>query len=293
MQDFAGKVAVVTGAASGMGKAFADRFARAGMKVVLADVEQDALDLTVKEFRQREHDVVGVRTDVSNSESVDQLAQEALSAYGKVHILCNNAGVLAVGDMPGLGTAPRHIWEQSLKDWQWTLGVNLYGVINGIRSFVPQMLKQDEEGHIVNTASVAGLTSGGALAIYGASKHAVVRLSEALYQQLGGNADKIGVSVLCPGGVDTRIASAGRNRPDQLLDEGITRPTAGELAQREAQRAARPAGAGMAPEQVADQVFQAIQDRQFYIITHDEYDQAIRGRMEDILTRRNPSHRPW
>lgn len=293
MREFDGRVAVVTGAASGMGYAFAERFARAGMKVVLADIEQEALDRAVQQFRQQEHTVIGVRADVAHPHALEELARLALDAYGKVHILCNNAGVLADGDLPMDGGPPRPIWEQSLKDWQWTFGVNLFGVVHGIRTFVPIMLKQDEEGHIVNTASAAGLTSGAGLAIYGASKHAVVRASESLDLQLRAIDAKIGVSVLCPGPVDTRIALAARNRPDDLLDEGAARPAVEELERRQEQRVARAGGVGLAPEVVAEQVFQAIQDEQFYILTHDRYDNPIRARTEEILGRQHPARRPW
>ena len=294
MRDFEGKVAVVTGAASGMGKAFAERFVRAGMCVVLADVEQEALQAAVQELRQRELDVVGVRADVSKPDAVEDLARQALDAYGKVHIVCNNAGVVADSDMGMLaGRQPVPLWELSLKDWEWTFAVNFWGVVYGIRTFVPIMLRQGEEGHVVNTASIAGLTSGAGLVIYGATKHAVVRVSEALHLQLAQMQAKVKVSVLCPGGVNTRITLATRNRPDELWDEGAARPTAEELARREHEWAARTGPAGLQPEAVAERVFQAIQDEQFYILTHDEYDDAIRTRMENILGRHNPQVRPF
>ena len=289
MQQFEGRVAVVTGAASGMGKAFAERFAQAGMKVVLADVEQEALESAVREFTQREFDVIGVRTDVARPQSVEDLARQALDAYGKVHIVCNNAGVAADSEVQSLLGGPVvPMWEQPLPDWEWTVAVNFWGVVHGIRTFVPLLLAHGEEGHIVNTASAAGLTSGARLPIYGATKHAVVRLSEALHLQLAGLPSKVKVSVLCPGGVNTRIALATRNRPEEWWDEAATRPTAEELAQREQAWAARTGPTGLAPEVVAEQVFQAIQDEQFYILPHAEYDEAIRARMENILARRNP-----
>ena len=289
MQHFEGRVAVVTGAASGMGRAFAERFAQAGMKVVLADVEQEALETAVREFTQREFDVLGVRTDVARPESVEDLARQALDAYGKVHVVCNNAGVAADSEVQSLLGGPvAPMWEQPLSDWEWTVAVNFWGVVHGIRTFVPLLLAHGEEGHVVNTASIAGLTSGARLPIYGATKHAVVRLSEALHLQLAGLESKVKVSVLCPGGVNTRIALATRNRPAEWWDAVATRPTAEELAQREQAWAARTGPAGLAPEAVAEQVFQAIQDEQFYILPHAEYDEAIRVRMENILARRNP-----
>ena len=289
MREFEGKVAVVTGAASGIGKAFSERFAQAGMKVVLADIEQKALDATVQEFKQREFDVLGVRADVSKPDAIDALAKQTIDAYGKVHILCNNAGVAVEGEVSQLlsGRGPR-MWEQPLSDWHWTFEVNFWGVVYGIRAFLPIMLAQDEEGHVVNTASIAGLTSGAALPIYGASKHAVVRISEALHYQLAEQNAKVKVSVLCPGGVNTRIALATRNRPDELWDGTTARPTAEELERREQEWAALTGERGMRPEDVAARVFQAIQDEQFYILTHDQYDGAIRTRMENILGRQNP-----
>lgn len=294
MQSFEGRVAVVTGAASGMGRAFAERFAHAGMKVVLADVEQEALHAAVQELKQREFDVLGVRTDVARPDAVEDLARQALDAYGKVHILCNNAGVAAdseVGSLLGGPVVP--MWEQSLADWEWTFAVNFWGVVHGIRTFLPIMLAQDDEGHILNTASIAGLTSGARLPIYGATKHAVVRISEALHLQLAGMQSKLKVSVLCPGGVNTRIALASRNRPGEAWDDAAPRPTAAELAGREQQWAARTGPTGMPPEAVAETVFQAIQDERFYILTHAEYDDAIRARTENILGRHNPELRPF
>lgn len=289
MQQFDGRVAVVTGAASGMGKAFAERFARAGMKVVLADVEEQALQATVQELTQREFDVVGVRADVSRAESVQELAKRALDAYGKVHIVCNNAGVATESELSRLmGGSRVPMWEHSLKDWEWTFAVNFWGVVHGIRTFLPIMVAQGEEGHVLNTASIAGLTSGAGLPIYGATKHAVVRISEALHAQLAEMRSPIKVSVLCPGGVNTRIALATRNRPDEFLDDPAERPPADVFARREAEWAARTGPAGMPPETVAEIVFKAIQDEQFYILTHNEYDEAIRSRFENIQARRNP-----
>ncbi len=180
------------------------------------------------------------------------------------------------------------MWEQPLSDWEWTFAVNFWGVVYGIRAFLPIMLAQDEEGHILNTASIAGLTSGAALPIYGASKHAVVRISEALHLQLAQAQAKIKVSVLCPGGVNTRIALATRNRPAEMWENASDRPSESELEQREHEWAAMTGQRGMRPEDVATIVFQAIQDDQFYILTHNEFDGAIRARTENILGRHNP-----
>lgn len=293
MREFEGRVAVVTGAASGMGKAFAEKFALEGMKVVLADYEKDALDTAVREMKQRELDVVGVVADVSRQQAVEDMARKAFETYGKVHILCNNAGVVADSELARLGFGEGvALWDHPLSDWHWTFGVNFWGVVHGIRAFVPKMLAQDEPGHILNTASIAGLTSGGALPIYGASKHAVVRVSEALFQQLAAQKSKLNVSVLCPGGVNTRIALASRNRPSEMW-EGGQRPSKEELEAREARWVNTTGPTGMSPEAVAERVFKAIQDEQFYIITHDEYDPIIRARADDILARRNPGARAF
>ena len=282
MRDFEGRVAVVTGAASGLGRAFAERFAREGMRVVLADVEEGALDLAVQELQQAEHDVIGVLTDVSSPEAVEQLAARTLEAYGAVHVLCNNAGV-------GGGGQGARLWEHSLEDWRWTFGVNFWGVVHGIRTFLPIMLEQGEPAHVVNTASIAGLIGGAGLDIYGASKHAVVRISEALHLQLAELDAPVKASVLCPGFVNTNIGSSWRNRPDELWTDGV-RPSEEELERR--RQARQPAVQArtnvIEPGPVADQVVQAIRDEQFYILTHDDFDAGIRTRMENILRRRNP-----
>ena len=286
MREFEGKVAVVTGAASGIGRAMADRFADAGMKVVLADVEEQALDVAVAEMRQAEHDVVGVLCDVSTEAAIQDLADRALEAYGGVHILCNNAGVVAGGSI--VGDRDQYIWEQPLSDWQWTLDVNLWGVIHGVRIFTPIMLAQDEPGHIINTASTAGLTTGGTLGVYGVSKHGVVRLSEALYFHLRDAGAQVGCSVLCPGGVRTRIAAAGRNRPTERLEADILRLDADETAKRADDWATRIRETGQDPSEIAEKVFTAINDEQFYILTHETQDANLRLRFANILERRNP-----
>jgi NAD(P)-dependent dehydrogenase (short-subunit alcohol dehydrogenase family) len=277
MREFSGRVAVVTGAASGMGRAFAERFAAEGMRVVLADVEERALDAAVSELRLRERDVIGVVTDVSDPAAVERLRDEALDAYGAIHLVCNNAGVLARSDLPpsqdGFGGGGLRLWEQPLEEFTWTFGVNLWGVVHGIRTFVPVLLEQ-EEGHLVNTASVAGLTTGAYLGIYTATKHAVVALTEALALQLADTS--VGVSVLCPGAVRTRIAVADRNQPghERELAEDETADLMSEA---------------MDPADVAQQVFEAVRDDRFYILTHgDDFDGAVRTRMEAILERRNP-----
>ncbi|HEY7268414.1 MAG TPA: SDR family NAD(P)-dependent oxidoreductase [Dehalococcoidia bacterium] len=275
MQDFEGKVAVVTGAASGIGRGMAERLAEEGMKVVLADVEKDALDTAVRELRQREFEVTAVLTDVSKPESVEALAEKAFATYGKVHFVHNNAGVA--------GGGPGNVWEQSLQNWQWVFGVNFWGVVNGVRAFLPRMLAQGEDGHVVNTASIMGLTPGGS--IYGATKHAVVSLSETMFAQLRAMDAKVGVSVLCPGHVPTRITSSVRNRPDGLMD-GAARPTDAELRRRDAEWAQR-GMSSLTPAQVADKVVAAVKAGDFYILPH-ESDLGVKRRFEAILSRQGP-----
>jgi NAD(P)-dependent dehydrogenase (short-subunit alcohol dehydrogenase family) len=274
LQNFAGRVAVVTGAASGIGLALASRFAEEGMRVVLADIEEQALEDAVTSLRQREHDVLGVLTDVSKPQAVDDLAQKAFETYGGVNILCNNAGV------GGAAVAP---WEVTLNDWQWTLGVNLWGVINGIRAFVPEMLERDDEGHVVNTASIAGLIGPG-VGTYSVSKHAVVGISEWLYRSLERRGAKVGASVLCPGYVRTNINTSERNRPSELQDELPTTfpPQLQEVLEAGVE-------SGLPPEDVAGLVLEAIRNEQFWIRTENDFDDDIRARTEHILERRNPA----
>ena len=282
MKEFRDRVAVVTGAASGIGRGMAERFAREGMKVVLADIEQAALDKTVAEMREAGATVLGVRVDVSKPEDVEALAKRTLDEFGGVHIVCNNAGV---------GPPGGPVWERTLADWQWVMGVNLWGVINGVRTFVPIMLRQETEGHIVNTASMAGLLSVPMLTIYNVTKHAVVTLSESLQSELAMTGSRIRVSVLCPGFVSTNIADAERNRPAELQNEGgEPEPTGNMQAQRELTR--QLLAAGMSPADVAEKVFNAVRNERFYILTHPEMKGGIRARMENILEERNPSVPP-
>jgi NAD(P)-dependent dehydrogenase (short-subunit alcohol dehydrogenase family) len=288
MRGFKGKVAVVTGGASGIGRAMAERFAQEGMAVVLADFERDALKAAEAELRQREHKVLALWTDVSSEESLRATAETVQREFGPVSILCNNAGVVAESDL-GMQN-PQRLWDLSMKDWQWTFNVNFWGVVHGIRAFVPAMVERNEDAHIVNTASIAGLTSGAALPIYGASKHAVVRVSEGLYFQLRQIDSKVKVSVLCPGGVRTRITSAARNRPEDLTDNAGSRPDQ-DWAQRDQLWSER--AATMEPSEVADKVWNAIQDERFYILTHDGSEDGVRRRMEAILSGANPEMRPY
>ncbi len=228
--------------------------------------------------------MIGVRVDTASAASVEALRDRALEAYGAVHVVCNNAGVSG-----GLGGA---VWESTLNDWQWVLGVNLWGVIHGLRAFVPQMLEQGEPGWIVNTASVLGLQSGGG-SPYGVSKHAVVRLTEGLYYDLKARNANIGCSVLCPGMVATRIIEAERNRPAELADASTDGAAVRERAQVRAAMSQRFQELGMPPAQVAGIVLHAIREERFYVLTHpDHVKERVRARMEDILAERAPSPLP-
>lgn len=278
MKDFKDKVAVVTGAASGIGRAMAERFAAEGMKVVVADIEEGALAETEKEMKANGATVLAARTDVSKSADVEALAHKTIDAFGAVHILCNNAGVSARGAS----------WQRTVGDWQWVLGVNLWGAIHGIRVFVPIMLGQDAEGHVVNTASMAGFISPPWSATYSVTKHGVVTLSETLHHELAQVGARVKVSVLCPGWVKTRMADAERNRPAELQNEPVeaTRIPQVEAAER---LRVQLRSTGLSPEKVAEDVFRAIKDEKFYILTHPERKDYIRARMEDILEERNPA----
>lgn len=274
MRDFAEKTAVITGAASGIGRALADRCHQEGMRIVLADVQRKALLETANQLRAAGARVLPVPTDVSKPEDVERLAQVTLREFGAVHLLFNNAGV----------GVRRPLWEFSLHDWQWMLGVNLWGVIHGIRTFVPLMLEQDTECHIVNTASVLGLVTGPTHGAYKVTKHAIVALTETLYHELTHRGAKIGVSLLCPASVNTEITECERNRPTTLFASGPIN----EETQMELDFERFYLQAGMPPEVVADQVFQAIREERFYILTHPEWKAAIQSRMEDILQEQNP-----
>ncbi len=286
MRELRDKVAVVTGAASGIGRAMATRFAHEGMRVVLADVELAALDEAVSEIKAAGFNAIGVATDVADLAAVEALAARALDAFGAVHIVCNNAGVEPRGFMAALHDPPP-MWEESLDEWHWVLGVNLWGVVHGIRVFAPILIAQNEPGHIVNTASVAGFVSRPGGGAYGASKHAVVRITEGLYFQLARLSSAVNVSLLAPGAVTTRIASAYRNQPAAIAAvDG--EPNADDLARLDRLLESHD---GRDPADVADLVVQAIHAEQFYVFTDDKAQANIRARMERILARQNPHER--
>jgi NAD(P)-dependent dehydrogenase (short-subunit alcohol dehydrogenase family) len=281
MKEFQGKVALVTGAASGIGRALAERCAQEGMKVVLADIEEQALMQASREIADQGGQTLAVPTDVSKAGDVEMLARKAFETYSAVHLLFNNAGVGAGGPA----------WESTLADWEWVLGVNLWGVIHGIHFFVPRMLDQRSEGHIVNTASIAGLISGPGQSIYKVSKHGIVALSETLYHELKRRDANLKVSVLCPGLVNTHILNSQRNRPAKLQNTlNGEKPSPQKEAVLQFMR--QVLQNGMPPRQVADIVFGSIREDRFYILPAPEWKGAIQARMEDILQERNPTLPP-
>jgi len=272
MEDLQGKVAVITGGASGIGLAVAQRAAAQGMKIVLGDIEDGPLALAVDELGASGAEAIGVRTDVADRSSVEALRDRALDRFGAVHLVHNNAGI-------GLGGP---IWEVTEEDWRWILGVNLWGVIHGVATFTPLLIEQGE-GHIVNTASIAGLIVAPFLGPYNATKQAVVAISETLFKDLQTLGAPVGVSVLCPGFVQTRIAESARNRPDWAPDQDST--VAAEV-QGVVQNLV---DAGIAPTTVADRVIDAVRTNTFYILTHPELDIALTTRFDDIVQGRAPS----
>ena len=277
MKEFKNKVAVITGAASGIGRGLAEYSLQKGMKVVLADVEKEALAETESELSAVGADITAIVTDVAKPADVQRLASKTIDAYDKVDLLFNNAGVAAGASL----------WESTHNDCKWVIGVNICGVINSIREFVPIMLKQGTSGHIINTSSIAGLSTYHPSALYHLTKHGIVALSEQLHHDLAMRKAKIKVSVLCPGAVNTNIMDAERNRPQKYLNDlsEIKEPPEPDEMEEAFRQMIQ---SGMQPATVAERVFQAIADEKFFIFTHPEMKPLIHARMEDILQERNP-----
>jgi NAD(P)-dependent dehydrogenase (short-subunit alcohol dehydrogenase family) len=274
VQDLHGKVAVVTGGASGIGNALARRFAAEGARIVIGDIEATALEHAVSELRESGAEVEGIVTDVTDPAQMQALADASVSRFGGVHVFCNNAGV------GGGGLS----WEMPLSTWEWVIGVNLWGVIHGMRSFVPLLIQQSE-AHIVNTASVAGLVAAPFMGPYNASKHAVVAISETLHHELALAAPQVKVSVLCPGWVNTKIAESARNRPAHLQDEAAADGDGAALLKGMIEK-------GMPPDDVAAKVLDAIRAERFWILTHDEegdfWVDGVSARLRSLEARTNP-----
>jgi len=278
MQEFAGKVAVITGAASGIGKALTEKCIAEGMHVVMADIEQAVLEQSAAELQATTNNqVLPIVTNVAMEAELQKVRDQAVDKLGGVHLLFNNAGV------GGGGNA----WNATQKDWDWVFGVNLWSVIYGLRVFVPQMIAQQAPCHIVNTASMAGIIGGSTNALYSVTKHAVVALTENLLVDLQAENTNIGCSVLCPGFVNTNIFNSGRNRPAALANAEEPQAPTPEDEQRIAlfQEILR---RGMQPAEIADIVFDAIRADRLYILTHDHFDEMIRARAENMINGTNP-----
>ena len=280
IDNFAGKTAVLTGAGSGFGLECARIGARLGMNLVLVDVQQDALDAAAAEMQAAGSQVLARKVDVSNAAQMEQLAADVQKRFGAPHVVFNNAGVGAGG----------LVWENSVKDWEWVLGVNLWGVVHGVRLFTPMMLaaaKADPawRGHIINTASMAGLLNAPNMGIYNVSKHAVVALSETLHQDLSLVTDQVTASVLCPFFVPTGISQSHRNRPGDLPAD---KPTKSQLIGQAMSDKAVGSGKVTAAE-VAQKVFDAAAQGQFYIYSHPKAIASVQTRMEDVMLGRNPT----
>ena len=274
MRDVAGKVAFVTGAASGMGLAMARSFAAAGMKVVLADVEEEALERARASFGPTNADVIAIRVDVTDRDAMAAAADRTEEAFGKVHVVCNNAGVAVTGS----------IADMAYTDWDWVVGVNLDGVVNGVQTFLPRILAHGEGGHIVNTASMAGLLAFARLGVYNTTKYAVVGMSEAMRADLADQG--VGVSVLCPGVVNTNIFDSGRNRPEELeSDTDTASMILADDLQTDAERQARfeeIRASVIEADVVGDMVLHGIQENEAYIFTHPEFVQDVNERQEEL-----------
>jgi NAD(P)-dependent dehydrogenase (short-subunit alcohol dehydrogenase family) len=278
LTELSGKVAVITGAASGIGRALVTRCAQEGMRVVAADVEPGALEETVSLATVAGAEAMGVVTDVTDASAVDVLAARAFETFGAVHLLCNNAGVFQAGVL----------WERTAADWEWVLGVNLWGVINGITAFVPRMIASGEPGHIVNTSSLAGVVSNAYSGPYTTSKFAVLGLSECLAHDLAATGSAIGASVLVPGSVKTRIADSTRNRPQTLADG-----TGAADAAFVDEALAKQTETGADPREVADLVLNAVRTGQFIIPTSPGYAQQIAHRAEALAALQVPHGLPF
>jgi NAD(P)-dependent dehydrogenase (short-subunit alcohol dehydrogenase family) len=265
MKEVAGKVAFITGGGSGVGLGMARVFASAGMKVVVADVRQDHLDDALRQLKAAGREAHGIRLDVSDRKAVERAADETVRVFGKVHLVCNNAGVSLFGPMD----------QATYEDWDWMMGVNFNGVVNGVMSFVPKIKAHGEGGHIVNTASMAGIIVGPGMGIYSASKFAVRGFTESLRYDLAPH--NIGVSVLCPGFVRSNIHEAVLSRPQALARSGY------KVTEEDIKRLDNVLSVGMAPDEVAERVLKGIRRNQLFLFTHAEFRDELKGMFDEML----------
>ena len=279
MRDFKGKVAVITGAASGIGRGIARQCAAEGMKIVLADIDEEGLRGLSQELSENGSSVEVFVTDVRDFKSVDALAHSSQAAFGSVHLVFNNAGVMLGG----------YAWERSEDDWRWVFDVNFFGVVNGLRAFMPLLLEQGEEAHVVNTASIGGLMVGPFLSPYIVSKHAVVTLTESVYYELQTLDTPVGISALCPGAISTGIVDSERIRPD---DRSERAPLGSELERNFDQMLTQGVQAGLNPDEVGPMVFAALREKRFWIYTHPMEEASILPRARSIIEGSNPLYTP-
>lgn len=279
MQDFKDKVAVITGGASGIGLAYAERFGAAGAKVVLADIEKPRLDAAVAQLNAKGIETIGKVTDVSRYEEVEALAETARGHFGKVHLVFNNAGVSITGPT----------WKQSIDDWRWIYGVNVFGIVHGVKAFVPMLLEQNEPAHVINTASLASFNGTGEHGPYCSSKAAALSISQALFSELRGLVADVGVTVVCPGMVATDINRSWRTRPKEhkawsnreYADENFI------------EQSNKFQNSGIKPDEVAELVFHAVRDRQFYVFTGDNWEGYLKAFLTPAMNAENPPVLTW
>jgi len=279
MRDFKGKVAVITGAASGIGRGIARQCAAEGMKVALADIDEEGLHGLSRELLDQGASVEVFVTDVRDFKSVDALAHSSQDVFGSVHLVFNNAGVMLGG----------YAWERSEDDWRWVLDVNFFGVVNGLRAFIPLLLEQGEEAHVVNTASIGGLMVGPFLSPYIVSKHAVVALTESVYYELQTLDAEVGISALCPGAISTGIVDSERIRPEDRSEKA---PLGSELERNFDDMLTQGVQAGLNPDEVGPIVFSALRDKRFWIYTHPMEEESILPRAKSIIEGSNPLYAP-
>lgn len=279
MKDLSGKVAVITGGASGIGLAMAQAFGAEGMKLVIADIQPDALDRAVAELTAAGWEAVGVRTDVTDFASVEALREAALAVFGKVHVLVNNAGVSITGP----------IWKLSLDDWRWVHDVNVWGVIHGVKAFVPLLIEQGEPAHVINTASLASFNGGGEHSPYCSSKAAALSISQSLHSELTAWNTQVGVSVVCPGMVDTQIHKSNRNRPggDAPWSDREWNDPAHVKGSEDFQ------GRGVPPEDIARATLEALKEGRFYVFNGEAWRDYVRGQTDVALAGENPPVVTW